>query len=297
MESKPLFSHKMPEYQARITSFMQQMLPSANEHPAYLHEALQYAALGGGKRIRPLLIYATGEVLNIPPEKLDPAACAMELVHTYSLVHDDLPAMDDDDLRRGRPTVHKAFDEATAILVGDGLLTLSFEILANAQVDASLRAAWVSTLAKAAGTSGMIAGQSIDLQSEHKSLDLEALQVMHALKTGALISASVEMACQAKPDITDDQTNALLAFARGIGLAFQIRDDIIDVESTTEMLGKTQGADVEKGKSTYVSLLGLDEAKRRSEEVFSEACHYLDKINSDTEPLRYLAELIVNRQS
>lgn len=286
----------MPEYQAYITSFIQQNLPPKASIPSRLHEAIRYAALGEGKRIRPLLIYATGEVLEIASEILDYPAAAMELVHTYSLVHDDLPAMDDDDLRRGKPTVHKKFDEATAILVGDALLTQAFEILGSCNLDPALKANWISALAKAAGSNGMIAGQSIDLISENQQLDLEQLQTMHSLKTGALIAASVEMAFLAKPDLSNIEKDSLKEFAQGIGLAFQIRDDIIDVESSTELLGKKQGADQERGKSTYVSLLGLDSAKEKADEVFAAACDHLNCFGTKAEPLRWLGEYIVNRK-
>lgn len=295
MIPKQQFSQKMPEYQRHITSFIRQILPAKESIPPYLHEAIHYSALGEGKRIRPLLMYATGEVLKLPPKILDYPAAAMELVHTYSLVHDDLPAMDDDDLRRGRPTVHKQFDEATAILVGDALLTLAFELLGGCPADPAIKSAWVVTLARAAGSKGMIAGQSIDLDSENKRLSLDQLELMHSLKTGALISASIEMACHTDPGLADKQRASLLQFARGIGLAFQIRDDVIDVESSTALLGKTQGADLERGKSTYVSLLTLDGAKKKAEAVFTEACRNLDDLETDTEPLRWLAAYIVNR--
>lgn len=296
MKHKPPFSEKMPEYQAYITSFIQQILPPEDSIPSRLHDAIRYAALGEGKRVRPMLVYATGEVLGISSEILDYPAAAMELVHTYSLVHDDLPAMDDDDLRRGKPTVHKKFDEATAILVGDALLTFAFEILGSCDVDPALRSNWVSALAKAAGSNGMVAGQSIDLSSENQKLNLKQLRTMHALKTGALIAASVEMASMAKPDLSSGQKDSLKAFAEGIGLAFQIRDDIIDVESSTEILGKKQGADQAKGKSTYVSLLGLDPAKQKADEVFKTACSHLECFGVNAEPLIWLAEYIVNRK-
>lgn len=295
MNYKPSFSEKMPNYQRHITSFIKQILPKDDSIPKNLHEAIHYTALGEGKRIRPLLMYATGEVLGLPSEALDYPAAAIELIHTYSLVHDDLPAMDDDDLRRGRPTVHKQFNEATAILVGDALLTLAFELLGSCDADPGIKCAWVTSLSRAAGPEGMIAGQIIDLVSENQQLTLDQLEQLHSLKTGALIAASVEMACLADPELPSKSRDQLLAFARGIGLAFQIRDDVIDVESSTELLGKTQGADIEKGKSTYVSLLGLDKAKASADDVFMQACKNLDEFGEEAEPLRCLAAYIVKR--
>jgi geranylgeranyl pyrophosphate synthase len=260
------FAAKLAAWQARIERELDARLPRADVIPQRLHEAARYSVLGGGKRVRPVLVYATAEGLNIEPSQVDGAACAVELIHAYSLVHDDLPAMDDDDLRRGKPTCHKAFDEATAILVGDALQVLAFEILAtDAALPASAeqRLQLVALLAKASGTAGMAGGQALDLAAVGRELALPDIEEMHARKTGALIRSSVMMAaaCMSKEDAAI--TQALDRYATDLGLAFQIQDDLLDVEGDPALLGKPTGADSERGKPTYPAIAGLDLARRQ----------------------------------
>lgn len=273
-------------------------LPGADTSPARLHEAMRYAALSPGKRVRPRLVYAAAEVLGVPMTKVDGAAVAIECIHAYSLVHDDLPAMDDDDLRRGRPTTHIAFDEATAILAGDGLQALAFEIVAThgGLDDApAARAAQIATLAHAVGSRGMVGGQVLDMGAEGRDdVTIDDLEQIHDLKTGALLAACVMMAADAAENLSLDQRAALDIFATRIGLAFQVRDDVLDIESSTEKLGKTQGADIAHHKATYPALLGLDEAKALAERLYTEATAALD-IFDHAEPLRAIAAEIVKR--
>jgi farnesyl diphosphate synthase len=242
----------------RVERTLDAALPPATDAPERLHIAMRYAVLGGGKRMRPLLVYATGTALGVPEADLDIPAAAVELIHAYSLVHDDLPAMDDDDLRRGKPTVHIAFDEGTAILVGDALLTLAFELLSRADFDASVTLAMVRELAQASGArTGMVAGQALDLAAVGQNLDIDELRRMHAGKTGALIRASVRLgALAAKADRTTHA--ALDEYANALGLAFQIRDDILDVEGESATIGKTPGKDAANYKPNYPALLGID---------------------------------------
>ena len=259
---------------------------------------MRYSVLGGGKRIRPLLVYATGEMLEIIPDKLDGPAVAIELVHCYSLVHDDLPAMDDDDLRRGAPTTHKAYDEATAILVGDALQMLAFHVLTNDLNmidDAAARLKIVQALALAGGSEGMTGGQAIDLASEGSKLTEEQLEKLHLYKTGYLIRASILMACASSLTLSGERAQRLDRFGQCIGLAFQIRDDLLDVEGTTETIGKTRGSDEAHNKATYPLLFGIDEAKHRANELYSEAMECLAPFGDAAEPLRILTDLIVNR--
>jgi len=250
----------------RVESTLDQALPPVTLAAEPLHAAMRHAALGGGKRIRPLLVYATGTVFGTDARWLDAPAAAVELIHAYSLVHDDLPAMDDDALRRGRPTVHVAFDDATAILAGDALQALAFNVLAEAPVAADLRVAWMRTLSTAAGALGMCGGQALDVASTGQLQTVAELEYMHAMKTGALIRASVRMG--AMGGTVDEGTLQLLdTFATALGLAFQVRDDILDVESNSETLGKTAGKDAAQEKSTYPALLGMDGAKARLKEL------------------------------
>jgi geranylgeranyl pyrophosphate synthase len=254
---------RVPAYQARIEIVLARALEIEGAATSRLLEGMRYSTLAGGKRVRPILVYATGEALDAPLDRLDAAAAAVELIHVYSLVHDDLPAMDNDDLRRGRPTCHRAFDEATAILVGDALQARAFEVLAHApaEVSANARLDMLKVLADAIGTRGMAGGQAIDLEAVRKSLDEAALERMHRQKTGALITASVLLGaisagCQDAPELA-----ALAKFGAEIGLAFQIQDDILDVEGSTTTLGKRSGADADRVKPTYPSVLGLAEAR------------------------------------
>jgi len=291
------FSERAPAYRERLLQVLGHCLPADDHYPARLHAAMRYSA-DGGKRLRALLVYAAGEVLGLAPEVLDAPAVAVELIHAYSLVHDDLPAMDDDDLRRGRPTTHKAYDEATAILVGDALQTLAFEVLAAetpAAAAPAQRLRMVALLAEAAGSRGMAGGQAVDLESEGRNLSLAELEALHIHKTGALIRACLRMACTAAPEATAAQCDALDRYGKCIGLAFQIQDDILDIESNAATLGKSIGKDEAQGKSTYPSVMGLPAARERAESLFSQARGALDVFAESAAPLRYLADLIQGR--
>lgn len=289
-------------YQARAERALDHWLPAASINPSQLHQAMRYSSLDGGKRVRPLLVYLTGQMLGAIPASLDGPACALELIHVYSLIHDDLPAMDNDELRRGKPTSHIQFDEATAILSGDALQSLAFYILAHdpAMVaDAGLRLKMVETLALASGSRGMAGGQAIDLAAEGagQALNLVELENMHIHKTGALIRASVKLGALSQPGVEPAQMDKLDHFANCMGLAFQIRDDILDVEGDTETLGKPQGSDQARNKATYPALLGMSEAKRRADELHQEAIDSLAGWGESAQPLRDIAEYIIHRQS
>lgn len=261
-----------------------------------LADAMRYGVLNGGKRLRPFLAYATAQALGGCWAQADSAACALEMVHSYSLVHDDLPAMDDDDLRRGQPTCHIAFDEATAILAGDGLLTAAFEVLAMADLPASQRLQLIQLLARAAGGAGMVAGQAIDLNHVGKSMTLAELENMHQHKTGALIQAAVAMgATSVLADVPANIAAALAGYAKALGLAFQVQDDILDIESDTATLGKPQGADAALNKPTYPALLGLDGARQKAQELVAEAQAALSVLPGDSSTLAALARYIVDR--
>lgn len=280
----------------RVNDCLQAALPVASTTPVRLHEAMRYAALNGGKRLRPLLAYATAECLQIAPERADPVAVAIELIHAFSLVHDDLPAMDDDDLRRGRPTVHKAFDEATAILAADALQPLAFQVLADAgMLSGDEKAAVISVIAAASGSLGMTGGQSIDLDSEGKSISPAELRQMHQLKTGALLGASILAVAALDHDANADRREGLRAFAGHIGLAFQIRDDILDVVGETEVIGKSAGADQRKDKVTWPALFGLQDSRRQCNELLDEALAALQPFGKQADELRWLARYIVER--
>ena len=286
--------------QGRVDAALEQLFAAPPTELARLYQAMRYSVINGGKRVRPLLVYAACEALGGEPEQADGAACAVELIHAYSLVHDDLPAMDDDDLRRGQPTTHKAFDEAVAILAGDGLQSLAFEVLADAARNphpAEVRLSMISSLAHAAGPAGMVGGQAIDLGSVGQTLDQPALETMHRHKTGALIEASVRLGALSSGRADARSLRALHTYAQAIGLAFQVQDDILDVESDTATLGKTQGKDQANHKPTYPALLGLDAAKAYAEELRDQALHALRLFDSAAEPLRELARYIVERRS
>ncbi len=261
---------------------------------------MRYAVLGGGKRVRPVLVYATGQALDIELDQLNGPACAVELIHAYSLVHDDLPAMDDDDLRRGQPTCHKEFDEATAILTGDALQTLAFRVLCHDQsmgVACDTRVQMMDNLAIASGSRGMAGGQTMDLDSVGEELSLVQLENMHIHKTGALILASVRMGYLAQPEADPKQIAGLNQYAKRIGLAFQVKDDILDVEGDTETLGKTQGKDQANSKPTYPSLLGLEGARSLARQLHQEALEGLSVFDQRADPLRWLADYIVVRNN
>ncbi len=285
-------------YQERIEQVLEQWLPPATLHPRHLHTAMRYATLGGGKRIRPALVYASGAALGVAPAALDGPACAVELIHAYSLVHDDLPAMDNDDLRRGCPTCHKAFDEATAILSGDALQSLAFYILAKdpaITIDPATRLRMIETLAQAAGSRGMAGGQAIDLAAVGRNLDVAELEDMHIHKTGALIRASVLLGALGLPGLAAAQLTRFDHYAKCIGLAFQIRDDILDVEGDPAKLGKVSGADQARNKPTYPALLGMSGARERCEELCNEALTSLAGLDERAAVLRGLCEYIVLR--
>ncbi|MBU3639745.1 MULTISPECIES: polyprenyl synthetase family protein [unclassified Polynucleobacter] len=290
------FQEWITSHSERAELALDRLLDSAQTTPHRLHEAMRYAAQGGGKRIRPLLVYAAGQLGNNAEstESLDAAAVAIECIHAYSLVHDDLPCMDDDELRRGRPTVHKAFDEATALLVGDALQTRAFEILANANYDAQVRLNMISALAAASGSRGMAGGQAIDLESVGKKLDLNGLNQMHAMKTGALLSCAVELggiAARLKPT----QMAHLGNYSKSLGLAFQIVDDVLDATADSHTLGKTAGKDAAANKPTYVTLMGLDYAQKQAKELQETAIASLDSFGASAQALKDLALLVVNR--
>lgn len=261
-----------------------------------LHEAMAYATLQGGKRLRPALVYASALLTGEPNALSDRAACAMELIHCYSLAHDDLPAMDDDDLRRGQPTVHRAFDEATAILTGDALQSLAFHLLSAGGDDrAAQRLRMINVLARASGPEGMAGGQSLDIDAAEKRLSVEELETMHRLKTGALIEASVMMGALSTGLDSDAGHEALQRYASCIGLAFQVQDDILDVTGNTGTLGKTGGADAARGKPTYTSLLGLDGACDKARALTLEAVEALQPFGEQAEMLRRIARYITHR--
>ncbi len=295
MDSKTSFEARVPDYIDRVERALDARLPGADVAPASLHEAMRYAILGNGKRIRPLLCYATGEALGIPADDLDDAACAVEMVHGFSLVHDDLPAMDDDALRRGRPTVHKAFGTATAILAGDALQTLAFGVLADGRSASACRIGMVRTLAWATGSLGMTGGQVMDLEAEGRSIPLADLEELDHRKTGCLIRASVLLACDALPGLDAGVRRRLDDFAVKMGLAFQIRDDLLDVEGDEKLLGKAAGADAAHAKSTWPSLLGVDAARQRADTAYAHAMQSLQVLGQAADPLRWMAQRIVHR--
>ncbi|MGM0554105.1 MAG: (2E,6E)-farnesyl diphosphate synthase [Pseudomonadota bacterium] len=291
-------SRLLGEYQQRIEGVLEHELTTSGAPDARLIEAMRYATLSGGKRLRPLLVYATGRTSDAPAEVLDAMAAAVEMIHVYSLIHDDLPAMDDDDLRRGRPTCHKAFDEATAILAGDALQAQAFLTLAQgiAPLPAEAGLAALHELALAAGLHGMAGGQAIDLGACGQPIDLPELERMHRLKTGALIRASVRLAAHAgqeSPEVLDRLTR----YAECIGLAFQIRDDVLDVEGDPEVLGKACGADARLDKATFPSLMGLEASRERAVALVDEALEALQPCSDEADLLRYLARYIVDRMN
>jgi geranylgeranyl diphosphate synthase type II len=283
----------------RVDSALNHYLP-LDQDPTQLREAMRYSLFNGGKRVRPTLAYASalaisGDALTTHGELLNRVACALESLHSYSLVHDDLPAMDDDDLRRGKPTSHIAFNEATAILAGDALQTFAFELLSEVGiVDAKTQLALISQLAKASGVQGMVLGQAIDLAAVDKNIDLTQLENMHRHKTGALIRASVSMGATAL-NATAEQLKSLDIYAAAIGLAFQVQDDILDVIADTETLGKQQGADIARNKPTYVALLGLDGARVKAKELHQQALSALNEFGESAEYLRALSAYIIER--
>lgn len=295
--SQNFLAERVPLYQRRIEGVLARTLEIEGGATPRLLEAMRYSTLGGGKRVRPILVYATGEALGAPLDVLDCPAAAVELIHVYSLVHDDLPAMDDDELRRGRPTCHRAFDEATAILTGDALQARAFEVLAHSSsvVSPAAKLETLRVLADAIGTRGMAGGQAIDLEAVSQVLDESSLERMHRLKTGALIQASVLIGAMSAGGISSDEQAALSAFGAEIGLAFQIQDDILDVEGTTQSLGKRAGADAERVKPTYVSVLGMERARAAAVSRRDRAIAALEPLGARFAPLAEFAHFLVAR--
>jgi geranylgeranyl diphosphate synthase, type II len=288
------------ERQQRVDQALARFLPAEDTLPANLHKAMRYSVFAGGKRIRPILMIAACEAAGGDPVLVLPVACAMEMIHTYSLIHDDLPAMDDDDFRRGRPTNHKVFGEATAILAGDGLLTEAFVLLSNPELQSGIAPAVtrevIHTLARCAGSLGMVGGQVVDMESEGKGVDLPTLEYIHTHKTGALILAALQ--CGALiGGASADAFQALSRYGEAAGLAFQVADDILDVIGDLTEIGKDVGSDQARGKATYVALLGLDGARERARELRDLAVAALEPLGAPAEPLRQIAHYIVNRSS
>ena len=293
-----MFAAQLEAWQTRIERALAERLPAADVEPTRLHAAMRYSVLNGGKRVRPMLLLSTARTLGLSESEVEAAACAIELVHAYSLVHDDLPAMDDDDLRRGRPTCHRAYDEATAVLAGDALQSLAFQLLAS---DASLPAAaeirvrLIQLLAEASGPAGMAGGQAIDIAVQGRRLTIDEIEAMHARKTGALIRASVMMGAACAAEIAEHELEALAAFAAPIGLAFQIQDDLLDVLGDTATLGKATGADRARGKPTHPAVLGLAASQARVHLLHAEALAALEPLGPPAHPLRDLADWLLKR--
>ena len=292
------FLEQLQIYQKSVETALNYWLPESSSEPKKLHEAMRYSVLAEGKRIRPILLYATGEAFGVELGKLNGPACAVEIMHAYSLIHDDLPSMDDDDLRRGRPTCHKVFDEATAILAGDALQALAFQILAmdpKIETNDSQRLKMIETLSLASGSNGMAGGQAIDLASVGLELNIDELENMHSHKTGALIKASAEIGALSAKDISSELFTSISNYAKYIGIAFQIKDDILDIESETAVLGKPQGSDIALNKPTYPNLLGLDGAKEMADKLHLKAIKCLDVFDKKAKMLRQIADYIIKR--
>jgi len=290
-------SETITNYQQRVNLQLSKHVEKVNATSPKLNDAMAYGALLGGKRIRPFLVYSVGEMLGSSLDKLDPLACAIECIHAYSLIHDDLPAMDDDALRRGKKTCHIQFDEATAILAGDALQSLAFEIISTPIKDISAKAQlkMVNVLAKASGEAGMCGGQSLDLEAENKQVNISKLENIHVAKTGAIIEAAVTLAALTNEDLPIEHQQNLQRFSSAIGLAFQVQDDILDIISDTETLGKPQGSDVTHHKSTYPALLGLEKAIEKAQSLYQEALHALSQLPYNTELLESFALYIIKR--
>ena len=293
------FGTELKQVQDRINQFLANQFEEIDSYNAPLRDAMKYGLLLGGKRVRPFLVYATGKMLGAEMLALDYAAAAIESIHAYSLIHDDLPAMDNDELRRGQPTCHIAFDEATAILAGDALQAFAFEILTEApSLSAEQKLQLVKVLAQASGVQGMCLGQSLDLISEHKQVNLDELELIHRNKTGALLTVALKMGFICSPHFENKELEQQLErYSQAIGLAFQVQDDILDIEGDSAEIGKPVGSDLGLDKSTYPKLLGLEGAKQKAQELYQTALHELDNLPFDTTALRALAEFIVNRKS
>lgn len=293
------FQSRLAVYQKRVNAALDKYLPKEDPPEHNLAKAIRYSVIGGGKRIRPAMVYAAGEAMGVSTDLLDIPACAVEMIHAYSLIHDDLPAMDNDDLRRGRPTCHKAFDEATAMLAGDALQALAYEILAkddHEELTPEHRIEMLSLLTEASGAHGMAGGQAVDLASVGKQLTLEQLEHMHRLKTGALIRASVLLGGMCKQHVSQEELQLLSDFALCIGLSFQIQDDILDVVSDTETLGKPQGSDEKQEKPTFPAIIGLEESRKRAMQQHEQALKILEPLDEKADSLRELSAYIVKRR-
>jgi geranylgeranyl pyrophosphate synthase len=293
------FGAQMESWRLRMEGALAARIPEADVVPGRLHEAMRYSVLGGGKRIRPALVFATARAVGLSEDEVEAVACAIEMVHVYSLVHDDLPAMDNDDLRRGRPTCHRAYDEATALLVGDALQPLAFQLLARdpkLPASAAIRLHLIDMLAQAIGTFGMAGGQAIDLAVQGLRLDIGQVEDMHARKTGAVIRASVLMAAECAPPLDPNLYGALSRFANAVGLAFQIQDDLLDVTGDASMLGKATGADASRVKPTHPAVIGISASQQRVRLLHNQAIHALLPFGERAESLRSLAHWLLSRQ-
>jgi len=298
MTLDPGFQIFLGDCRIRVERALDRWLPSDKTQPVQLHSAMRYAALGDGKRVRPMLVYSAGQAIGVGPGCLDAAACAVELIHAYSLVHDDLPAMDDDDLRRGRPTCHRAYDQATAILAGDALQTLAFRVLCEDDslcIDGTDRLRMIGELAQAAGSRGMAGGQALDMEATGRDISLAQLENLHIHKTGALILASVRLGAMAAGASADSRMGKLEHYAKCIGLAFQVHDDVLDVEGDTAVLGKTGGKDALADKATYPALIGLEAAREMANGLLDDALDSIASFDAAADPLRQLARYIVGR--
>ena len=283
----------------RVSDWIDRLVPSEEIEPSVLHRAMRYSLLAGGKRLRPALCIAAGEAVGAPQSDLLPVACSLEMIHTYSLIHDDLPSMDDDDFRRGRPTCHKAFGEATAILAGDALMTLAFRILAVEGIAPGrefIRLQTIAEVAAAAGTpGGMVAGQILDLEGERTPVDAQGLDRLHAAKTGALLTVSVTAGARCG-NATEHELDCLRRFGARLGLAFQIADDVLDVTGTSEELGKTPGKDAASGKATYPGLFGIEGSRERARTAIQEALGEIESLGARVERLRQMACFVIDRR-
>ena len=292
------FDQLLADFKQRVDRALDKWLPTEQLNPSKLHQAMRYSVLGSGKRVRPALVYATASTLDIPLERVDGIAAAIEIIHAYSLIHDDLPAMDDDDLRRGRPTCHKQFDEATAILAGDALQALAFYILSHDSAmtpDSSRRLQMIEKLSLHSGSRGMAGGQAIDLASVGKSLDITELETMHIHKTGALIRNCIQLSALSSDTLSDPDMESLDRYAKKIGLSFQVQDDILDVIGDTDTLGKPQGSDAGLGKPTFPSIIGLPAAREKAQELHQQALQAIEHFGPEADILRSISQWFVSR--
>jgi len=286
------------QYQNRVNQTLDHWLPGASVHPIELHKAMRYSVLAPGKRVRPILVYATASALGLELALVDGIAAALEIIHSYSLIHDDLPAMDDDDLRRGRPTCHCAFDEATAILAGDALQALAFYVLSHDQSmtsDSSARLKMIEKLSLFSGSQGMAGGQAIDLAAVGRSLNIDELEAMHTHKTGALIRTCIQLTALSSSQLSSEKFEALDTYAKSIGLSFQIQDDILDVVGDTQTLGKPQGSDMERDKPTFPSIIGLDASRNKALALHQKAINALSIFDEEADILRYISAWFIER--